>query len=47
MNVAIHCSLEVRLPENALDGFYISASIVQHGSERMSENMGSCAMKVN
>ena len=47
MNITIHRSLEVRLPENALDCLYISASIVQHGSERMPENMGSRAMQIN
>ena len=47
MNVTIHGCLEVRLTEDALNCFHISASIVQHGSDRVPENMSGRAMKID
>lgn len=47
MHVAIHRSLEIRLTEDALNGFHIRSSVIEHGSHRMPEDMCCSTMKIN
>ena len=47
MNIAVHRGLEVRLSQDALDGFHVRASVVQHRAYRVPEDVRGGPMEVH
>ena len=47
MNIAVHRGLEVRLSQDALDGFHVRASVVQHRAYRVPEDVRRGPMEVH
>lgn len=47
MNIAVHRGLEIRLSQDALDGLHVRASVVQHCSYRVPEDVRRGSMEVH